>query len=236
MFYVVFNGCKDTDLGLKTTTRPSVSVPQKNIDEIEVAGRDGTLIRDHGTYKNIEIKVSYNFVDRTDFNNKCRIIKKWINKIEDNKLQFSDDLGFFYKVKYCKLDAIERVYKALGKFELTFICEPYMYSSEGQQTVEVINGSNIVNNGLQCKPTYIINGTGLIALQINNKDEVKINLDGKITIDTDLYICYKNGVMSNTDISGYYENLWLDEYSDNIFTITGDNISLIEIMPNFREL
>ena len=33
---------------------------------------------------------------------KTRLIKKWINKIDDNRLMFSDDLDMYYRVKYCK--------------------------------------------------------------------------------------------------------------------------------------
>ena len=35
-------------------------------------------------------------IDRKDFIEKTRLIKKWINKIDDNRLMFSDDLDMYY--------------------------------------------------------------------------------------------------------------------------------------------
>lgn len=233
-FFIEFNNCRDIDLKLYAMHRPSIPCPERKIEETEILGRDGTLIKDYGTYNNIEIEVEYNFIDRKDFNNKNRLIRKWINNIEDNKLVFSDNADYYYKVKYCKLDVIERTYKSYGTFTLTFICEPFQYVIDNN-IIAIKNGQTIMNEGYTCKPTYKLSGEGLVKLKINNNEEVSIQLGQETTIDTELMLCYRAKEQNNTIMAGEYKDLYLDGYSNNTISWTG-NITRLEITPNYREI
>ena len=85
-YFIIFNGVTDIDIGLSATKRPNIINPQQaSITEKTIEGRDETVTVKSKTLKNIEIQISYNFIDRKDFIEKTRIIKKWINKIDDNR-------------------------------------------------------------------------------------------------------------------------------------------------------
>lgn len=231
LFYIVFNGIRDRELGLYVMHRPSIPCPEKNIEEKQILGRDGSITIDYGTYKNIEITVEYNFLNKIDYINKSRIIKKWINNIRDNKLKFSDSLDYFYKVKYCKLDVIERVTKKVGKFSLKFVCDPYTYL-DMLDPIQILNNITLYNEYDICKPIYFLSGEGLIKLIVNGK-EVTINLGQNCIIDTERRVCYRrDGTLINTSIKGEYEDLFLKEH-ENTINYKG-NITKLEMIPNYR--
>lgn len=235
-FYVFFNGIKDSDLGIYSVKRPNIPIPSKNIVEEDVPGRDGKLITDLGTYNNIEISVQYNYASREEFCTIGRKIKSWVHEIEDNKLSFSDDPEWFYKVEYCRLEVIERIFKVKGTFELTFVCKPYQYSFSGLKTLEFTsNNITIKNIYAKTSPIYAITGSGEPTFLFNNK-EVKINLGSniKLIIDVDKRVCYKSDrTYRNIDITGYYEDMKLIKGANTI-SWSGGNVTKVEVIPNWR--
>ena len=75
-YFIIFNGIADKDIGLSAIKRPNIINPQKDsITEKAIEGRDETVTVKSKTLKNIEISVSYNFIDREDFIEKTRVIK-----------------------------------------------------------------------------------------------------------------------------------------------------------------
>lgn len=231
-FFVIFNDTTDKEIGLNAIKRPDIPTPIQNIKEIPLDGRDGILTVNDGTYKNIEISVEYNFIDRIDFNNKSRAIKKWVSNIKDDKLQFSDDLDIFYIVKYCKIDDIQRIKKIKGKMKIVFVCEPYSYYKDGLE--EIINPNIIYNNSfITAKPIIKIIAEGYVTLTINNKS-VRFNVGQELLIDTKLEICFKEGIANNISLEeGWYDDLHLYE-GENIITWSGGSSIEIILIPNWK--
>ncbi|GKX65651.1 distal tail protein Dit [Inconstantimicrobium mannanitabidum] len=237
MFFVYFNGKRDLDLGIKTIKRPSIPIPKKRYKTTTVSGKDGDYYTTNGEYEDITIPVDFNFIDRTNFHAKCRQIDKWLNKIKDYQLKFSDDLGVFYKVKKIECDEIERVYKVLGKFTVKFTCDPYAWLVEGQQSI-TLNGNNIINDFEATKPIYIINAEGLITLKVNGK-EVTINVGQQVTINTELQLCFKNKELINLALkTGKFEDLYLNEGINTIeYSVgTSGTLASIQLIPNWKTL
>lgn len=230
-FYLIFNNYNNLDLDFKITTRPSIPPPIRRLREVEIEGRDGLLYEDLGTYEDIEISVECNFVSASpeSFNEDYRKIKKWLNNIKDNKLKFSDDLGYFYLVNKVAIDTPEKLIRRACKFNILFTCEPYMYLEEGKIQIPLQN--NIYNYYELSKPSYIINGEGLITINANG-NIIKANIGQKLIIDTNLGLCYRSdGSLNNVAMTGKYKDLYLKE-GENIFSFTSGFD--IEIIPNWR--
>lgn len=231
-YFIIFNGIADKDIGLSAIKRPNIINPQKDsITEKAIEGRDETVTVKSKTLKNIEISVSYNFIDREDFIEKTRVIKKWINNIEDNRLIFSDDIDMYYKVKYCKLQVIERNRKKKGNFEVTFVCSPFIYYKTGDE--EIVNPSVVHNPSyLIAKPIYKIEAEGLISLIVNGK-ETKFNIGQELLIDTELELCFREKTKNNIAFEeGWYDYLFLNK-GENTIEWKGDLKSLI-VIPRWR--
>lgn len=229
-YFIIFNNNTNIDLGLYITSRPSKPSPIKRYEEVQVAGKDGLLYRDKG-YGDIDISVSFNFAAETDdtWDTKFREIKRWLLKRLDNKLKFSDDLDYFYKVNKVTIDTPERVLRRIGRFTVTFTCQPYVYLSEGLEEIELNN--YLFNYYEASQPTYIITGDGNLKLTVNDI-EITANVGQKLIINTELGLCYReDGTINNTALNGRYKDLELKE-GDNTFSFNeGFDIKII---PNWR--
>lgn len=229
MFSVIFNSIRDLDFGVKIIKRPSIQCPKRRYRDTEVEGRNSRLYEDLKTYDDIEITIQFNFLSKTadGYNTDYRKIKKWLKG--DGILKFSDDLSYFYVVNKVVIDTPERVLKRLGKFQATFVCEPFQYLEEGQQQLTL--PTSLYNDYEECQPTYYIQGEGLLNLTHNGKI-ITANVGQSLIIDTKLGLCYRaDGTLNNVALNGLYEDLFLTE-GNNTFAWT--NGFTIKIKPNWR--
>ncbi|HAT4140579.1 TPA: phage tail protein [Clostridium perfringens] len=232
MFYFIFNNKKNTDLGIQVVKRPNIPIPERNIELKSLKGRDGSLTRDYKTYNDIKISVSLNFISgENNFINKGAEIVDWLYNINDNKLIFSDNDKFYYKVKKIECKDIERSLKVIGKFIVTFVCNPYKYYLENND-IEITNSTKINSPILvvDSEPIISISGTGNINLIINDKRTVLENVDESLIINSSILECYKGKESLNYKMSGEFPIL---KRGENIINIEG-NIKNIKIKPNWR--
>ncbi|EIF6295402.1 phage tail family protein [Clostridium perfringens] len=232
MFYFIFNNKKNTDLGIKVVKRPNIPIPERNIELKSLKGRDGSLTRDYKTYNDIKISVSLNFISgKNDFINKGAEIADWLYNITDNKLIFLDNDKFYYKVKKIECKDIERSLKVIGKFTVTFVCDPYKYYIDNNE-IEITNSTEIISPPLvvESKPIVTVIGNGDIYLNINNKKIQLEKIDGNIIIDSILKECYKENNNLNYKMHGEFPKLIR---GNNNINFSG-SIEKIIIKPNWR--
>ena len=225
-YLTIYNDITNLDVNVLVVKRPSKPSPEMEYQEVKVPGGK-TLYKEKG-YKDIEIPVSYNFLSKkpSDWDKDFRKIKQWLLSKGNNKLKFSDDLGVYYKVNKVTIDTPERVMKKIGKFNVTFTCEPYIYIEEDEIELSTL----IYNDYLIAKPIYRIVGEGYLTLTINSK-VIKANVGQELIIDTDKGLCYRQGIVNNVALEGKYEDMYLLE-GENTFNWT--NGFKIYILPNWR--
>ncbi len=231
MYDLEFNGRTASMLGIKIAYRPDMPVPQRSIESIKIPGRDGSLIISDSTYNDITIDVEMNFISRpTDWGYRFSQIKKWLKG--SGRLKFPFENGNFYKCKNVSIDTVYRTVKEAGEFTASFLCEPYAYFESGTIPIEQTTPT-ILNPYSLSKPIYIVTGTGECKLWVNG-NIMTANVEGNLTIDTDLMIAYKeDGTIQNTKVTGDYEGLYLKE-GENDLTI--NNPFSLQIIPNWRTL
>ena len=229
MYWIDFNGHKNTDFGFMIPQRVSIPAPVPRGEYVQVAGRDGSLLVTDGTYENIAINVPMNYVSRADKQGEAfRQAKSWLRG--NGRLKFSDDIDVFFKVKAAAVVANQRRIKWGSDMEAEFICDPYTYFNAG---LIPITPGNIFNPYDYSKPIYKITGEGLCTLTVNG-ESVTANVGQNITIDTDLMLSYRtDGTMQNTNVTGDYNKLWLNEGDNAVAISAGFNL---QIIPNWRTL
>ena len=157
VYYTIYNNIRDRDAGVKPVSRPNIPTAEQEYDEIKVPGRDGNLYRKKGTLKDIPIEITYNFLsdDPEDWAEDFRSIKRRFLKESTGMLMFSDDPGYYYKVKKIDIGTNERLAKRIGKFQVTFTCEGYMYlivctlTVNGTEVTANIGGKLVIDTGLK---------------------------------------------------------------------------------------
>lgn len=223
-YFIVYNDKTNLDVNILVAVRPSKPSPEMEYEEVKVPGGK-TLYREKG-YADTNIPISFNFMSKDTWDNDFRNMKKWLLSKVNNKLKFSDDLEVFYKVNKVTIDTPERIMKKIGRFNVTFTCEPYIYIEEEERELS----SLIYNNYLISKPIYRIVGEGYLTLTINNK-VIKANVGQELIIDTDKGLCYRNGIVNNVALDAKYKDMYLLE-GNNTFSWNGD--FKIYITPNWR--
>lgn len=229
MFYIDFKQQTNLQFGFMVTRRPSVPAPELRGEYVQVAGRDGSLLVTDNTYENISIPVDLNYVSRPDKQlTSFRRLKSWIRG--SGPLRFSDDPDVFYKVKACGISGNSRDHIVGSRCVADFICDPFSYFDSG---LVPISPGNIYNPYDKAHPRYIITGSGDCTLTVNGKTIDVYDIDGKLIIDSDLFLAFKEDLTAqNNNVDGEYEDLFLEEGMNEV-SIAGASLSII---PNWRQL
>ena len=218
------------DIGVSIVRRSPAILANKNINVINRVGADGDLYEDLGGRKDIIIPVECNFVadnPKTIF----RRVKHWLNNIEDNKLIFTDDPGWFYKVVNVEIGQMEVKFKRKGEFTINFTCRGWQYSLDGDEFLEIENNTMLYNEYDLAKPLIYLEGNGEIAVNING-NVFTVMIKDYLYIDSELEIAYREKTDCLNIETGDYPVL---EYGENKISFSG-NLSKLEIKPRWREV
>ena len=230
MYNILYKGVNCSRFGIIPARRPSVPAPEIRVTETEIPGRDGVLVETDGCYGTITIPVEFNYlVPPEKWMDAYRKAKRWLTG--SGWLVLEDDQDYMYKVLYVKITDTERTSRRIGNFTAEFTCDPYAYLVSGQQEHSVTDV--LYNPYMLSHPVYKITGEGVCALTVNG-NTMSANVGQNITIDTELMIAYReDGTMQNTEVTGDYEKLYLQEGENTITVTSGFEVT---VQPNWREL
>ncbi|MDT8717601.1 phage tail family protein [Clostridium sp. 19966] len=226
-YFCLIDDVSCLDIGIKIISRVNIPVAQRDVEEIDIEGRNGSLIRDKGRWLDKEITIAFNFIDRYNFTAKCRWISKWLR---GSKLKFSDDLGVFYKIKKVECEDIQRSLRYKGSFSVKFTVDSFAWLEDGQNIITLSSRAKLLNVGTyESKPILKVYGSGSIDLFVNSTEINLNNVSDYVTIDSMIMDCYKDEMNANSQMSGEFPVL---QEGENSITWSG-NINKIEITPNW---
>lgn len=249
--YFEFDGENSLDYNILIRNKNCYNAPQKNISIISVPGRDGDIIIDKKTYKNI--KVSYGIAlaaKQLFFENKnidlayaVRDFNNFITKKQGQYYKLTDSYDPDYYRLACINNAIEWTTKSenFAVSNIEFTCKPYKYLKAGEQKITVFDSVTLLNpESSQALPIINIYGdTGLCSFVVNG---LRYQVDftdiaaSKITIDSE------NQTVGTTTEDHYNvytapsSTLFPVLNAGNITITISGNTSKIEILPRWRTL
>lgn len=195
--------------------------------EIQIPGREETLIEKEDSYADIPITITAYVFDK---NYNVNALYSNVRKAEILKTSY--DGTIYYKIK--RTMPIIPQYEGNGKTKLviTFMCSPFRYLNESVITLTeygtVTNPTNYWS-----RPTFRIYGSGTVKLRVN--DSVKAleirDIEDCVTVDTERVIVYDN------DKKIYYTtgNFPLFPVGESSVYWDG-NVTRVQILPNWRWL
>ena len=193
------------DYGIIINKLPSTVKAERNIEEIEVEGRDGDLTIDYKTYKPITFTLECTLLNFERINE----VKAWLDGFED--LIFSWENDKYYKAKLVNKIDIEQSLDICGEFQLLFKAQPFAYSTQNS-IVSLIQASTIYNLGsINSKPLIKVFGTGDINLIVNGDIVNLYNVIDFITLDSEIMDAYKDTLLKNNDMNGEFPELVVGE-------------------------
>lgn len=197
-----FNGNRSLNLNLFLENYPSIPITNEEYEEVPIEGRNGKLIINKGTYPDKKIPFTFTILSpriEIDFER----VYEWLTEIEDDRLIFGRD-DRCYKVKKVIFGDIQKEFRSIGEFDVTFLCEPFVQDLD-KTTHEITNSGFKINyDGNAPGDTLIkVYGSGNIQLTINSETMQINNVTDYVEIDSYLLqVRNQDGTSKDDDTLG----------------------------------
>ena len=219
---LTFDGQNSLDYGIYITGEAVYDAPEREVEMINVPGRNGALAIDQGRFQNIsvEYKAGTFGADHSEYASKMRDFRNVLasrfnyKRITDSYHPDEFRLGLFRS----GLEATPTHYSSAGEFNVTFDCKPQRYLLSGTEEVEFTADGSITNPTLfASNPVLIVEGNGTVQI-----GDYIVAISGNTTdlwIDSELFEYF---------IPGANPEPLTDEFLDNITDEMGFNIEVVK--------
>lgn len=214
------------DYGIVINLKPPIIKAEKNIDEIEIPGRNGDLTIDYNTHKPITFPMTCTLLDDSNIED----VKVWLEGYD--KLIFSWQSDRYYDAKLINRIDISQSLDTFGEFPLIFKAQPFGCSINNYLITLTVPDTIFNTGSANSKPVLKVYGTGTIDLTINDSTVHLTNIVDYVTIDSELMDCYKDTGLFNNNMLGDFPEL---QPGENAISWVG-TVTKIEITPNWRWL
>ena len=192
MHYFIFNGVNSTDLGITVKDMPLLPRAERDIETINVSGRNGNLHIDNGTYRSNSYTIKCVVSDITKIDNIKSVF------VGTGKLILSkyNDRYFIATIK--NQISFDKYLNYLQEFPLQFDIEPIAYHLTDEILEYTSNNSDFdIGGNIDVAPKMTVTGTGTVTL---NGVSVQVAETG-IEIDCELMNCTKNNINKNDKVT-----------------------------------
>ena len=238
MGMILFNGVSSKDVGIEVETFPTYDIPEREYEAIHVPGRNGDIIIDNGTYKNV--KRSYQVSIATyniPYSQKMAGVAKWLHSAPGYaRLEDSYEPDFYRLGYYNEEVSLENLFNEAGKATINFTCKPQRFYKSGDMPVEFTSSGALQNRtvNIALPKVIVTKDTTEGKFTIGNATiTVLADAGTSIIVDSELQDAYNVlGENMNSYITfddGIFPIL---EPGNNIVSFTG-GITKLEVIPRW---
>ena len=184
-----FNGVNSDTLGLIIKEMPPIVRAAKNIESINVNGRNGNLHIDNGTYKTYPITINCIIKENANID----LIKSTLQGTAQLVLSTVPNRTFTATI--CNQIDFKKYLRVLREFPLQLEIEPFSYGNINSIDYTT-NAILVISGNVETAPVITIYGTGTVTI---NNTPIEV-LESGITIDCDLMECVKNNLNMNANV------------------------------------
>ena len=229
-----WNGESCLQYGIYVTELPPPTIPAERVTHTNVPGRAGSLTTLEGDYVYDDVVLSCACVISDP--SKIPAIAGWLRG--SGTVTFADREGGFYYATIANQIPFEKILRGNPHrlFTINFRCKPFWYEESPDPIILIaeMGTSDILQNpgNVPSEPLIQLTGTGEITLMINGTIIELSDMDGSITIDSQLQEAYNGTTSMNSRMSGEFPVLLPGQ---NAISWSGDVTHLV-IEPNWRYL
>lgn len=229
---LTFNNVNSKTYGVYISGTGVFNAPARDREFVQVPGRNGDIILDHGRYQNIEITYPA-FIVRDFASN----IRQWCNKLLEptdyvrlEDTYHPDEFRLAVLSQGMEVDPV--AWLAAGSFDLRFNCRPERFLKSGETaTTFTANGSISNPTDMPSKPLIRVYGSG--SLTVNGTAiTIASHTLSYIDIDCDLQEAYCGATNANQYITAL-EFPTLDSVANSV-ALSG--VTKVEITPRWWQL
>lgn len=256
---MTYNGVSTTAMGIVIQSPPVYEFPAKDKEAIHIAGKNGDVIIDKGSYLNV--KRTYILASALEsgktFVSRAKEIVAWLNSASGYaRLEDSYEPEHYRMAHFNESGQLPNFYDKATAIQISFDCKPQRFLKTGDTIKEVLtaNLGNFVEipenlTNFVAFPEITIDGVALTIEFFKGPQEARIATSSFVTsfvdcrgvIDTDLQECYKIDISGN--ITGYINdkivltNGFPKLYpGKNWIKITGSSLTKVSIKPRWWTL
>lgn len=220
--------------GIWVDTSLSFNKPEKNVSTYSVPGRNGNLIVDSGTWKNVPI--TYPCYIKANFDTAFDALCNTLGALKGyHKIECSNDATHFRLGRaIVPLAPDAKQLNKKGFFDLSFDCKPQRFLTIGE-TVVIKNATGTIDNPtlFDAKPLLRVYGNGKVT--VNGTEITLTNNTGYTDIDCEAMTCFYGTTSRNNDVTFSANDFPVLSPGSNTLTF-GTGITQLRITPRWFEL
>lgn len=199
MGVIIFNGHASTEAGIEVMTPPGYTFPERDYEVTHVPGRNGDIILDKGSYKNIEKSYNVNIFSKNEpYPVIARKLVNWLHSGSGYcRLEDSYDPDFYMLGMYMENGSLNNILQVGVRTTVKFNCKPQRFYKTGDNPVTFTESGSLINPSIyEALPIIKVFGSGNITFTING---YSVNL-ANVTSVTD-----SNPIIVNSEIQDVYQ-------------------------------
>lgn len=235
--YFIFRGIDSRDIGVVVEDMFDVHRPKRNVQTIQVPGRDGRLTQDDGTYDTYTISGKVNC-----FGAPLSDVYAWLSGSGDLILGDEPTRSIRASATAQIKNTRFRCDGCYDSLQVSFDCQPFRYhveQTEGANDISLTSSPATVSNPGTYKsaPRLTIEGTGTAVLTIGTQIVEVTDLAGGVIIDSELGECFDltQSMLLNGKVTLLDDGFPVLQPGANIISWTGA-VTKITIAPRWRDL
>lgn len=231
--FIKFNGSKSDDFGLRLLSGFNHTSAKHDVEEIEVIGRDGVLLKDNKRLMPVPVSYQFTAQDDNGIVDVLERINEWVNVKGWRELELEWDDKHYYLAYFDSTLSIKETFYQFGTLKLDFKLYPIKYLKSGRQPITVTNNMRLDNIGkVSSKPVVSVRGHGNITIGFNGKLLKLENVQDSIVIDSAKRLVYnETGQQWDKMLRANEDDFPVLQKGQNIITLSG--VRSIDITPNW---
>ncbi len=204
MGIVMFNGISSLDYGIQVEHPPEYQAPARDYEVIHVPGRNGDLVIDNGSYQNVNRSYQMAIGDpQKDYTSMANVISEWLHSASGYaRLEDSYEPEYYRMAMFQDEISIENIMQHAGRLTIDFNCKPQRFLKSGEEFVKITRQTTLYNpTGFNSLPCITVYGNGRGVLSIGMYTITISNINGSITLDSEIQDAYKGTVNRNADVT-----------------------------------
>ena len=235
--YFIFRGIDSRDIGVVVEDMFDVHRPKRNVQAIQVPGRDGRLTQDDGTYDTYTISGKVNC-----FGAPLSDVYAWLSGSGDLILGDEPTRSIRASATAQIKNTRFRCDGCYDSLQVSFDCQPFRYhveQTEGANDIILTSSPATVSNPGTYKsaPRLAIEGTGTVTLAIGTQVIQLTDLEDGVIIDTELCECFDltGSMLLNSKVTLLGDTFPVLAPGANIVSWTGA-VTKVTVEPRWRDL
>lgn len=199
-----FDGESSKAFDLFITGGTIFDAPERDVEMIEIPGRNGAFVHDLGRFQNVTVtyKCALSSTKEHEFVDAMRKVRQWLCS-KRGYCKLSDDFnpGEYRLAKFKDYIEVTNEAPVVGRFNLSFDCMPQRFLIDGDNPVQVASGDGIFNPTMfDAHPLLKVNGYGTITI---NGEEIALRNEPIGRVELGGGGSYKNSLTYHFDESPF---------------------------------